>query len=149
MSILIYASSPLKGLEYMNDDPSEVDVIYAKVAPVASDNKSVDILQAIANKLMKTFADSGLSKKQFDTVKLHATVMNSLMRQDPSGTSNAIRKNNNQLADRERESFDARNVLKEFGDFDFGCYKLSEIHLSVRFSTSKSGYYDYVSKINL
>ena len=139
----------IKGLEYMNDDPSEVDVIYAKVNPIDSDGKSLDLIQTISNKLMKKFVESGLSKKQYDSVKLHATVMNSLMRHDPSGTSTAVRKANNKLADRERESFDARNVLKQFGDFDFGYFKLDEIHLSVRFSTSNSGYYEYVSKINL
>ena len=130
----------IKGLEYMNDDPSMADVIYAKVNPVSNDTKSLDILQSISDKLMNTFVQAGLSKRQYDVVKLHATVINTLMRKDQSNSANQ---------DKERESFDARNVLKEFGDFDFGYYTLKEIHLSVRFSSNNTGYYEYVSKIGL
>jgi len=130
----------IRGLEYMNDDPSNVDVLYAQVRQTGQDS-----IQKIADSLMETFISSGLSKKQFDRVKLHATVMNSLLRQDPSGTTEPTSKSEN----KNRESFDARNILKYFGDFDFGWYDLEEIHLSLRFSSGHNGYYECVRKITL
>jgi activating signal cointegrator complex subunit 1 len=139
----------IKGLEYMNDDPSEVDVLYAKVEPISDEASSLEnsAIQKISDALMQKFVASGLSKKQYDRVKLHATIMNSLMTTDPSGTSTVTRKAN-KLADRDRESFDARNILKLFGDFDFGTYVLNEIHLSIRYSSGSDGFYDHVSKIS-
>jgi activating signal cointegrator complex subunit 1 len=140
----------IRGLEYMNDDPSEVDVLYAKIVDTETSNACPSRIQSIANKLMEKFVDSGLSKRQYDKVKLHATVMNSLMRQDSSGMSSARMTSNNKFVDRDRESFDARNILKLFGDFDFGIYTLNEIHLSLRFSASnQDGYYECIAKINL
>jgi activating signal cointegrator complex subunit 1 len=130
----------LRGLEYMNDDPSKVDVLYAKVKQTNGENS----IQHIANHLMNKFCDAGLSKKQYDNVKLHATVMNTLKRQD----NNCAIKTNVE-APKERESFDARNILKLFGDYDFGSYELEEIHLSLRFSIASNGYYECISKIKL
>lgn len=49
----------------------------------------------------------------------------------------------------ERESFDARNILAKFGDFDFGTYDLDEIHLSLRYSLAPDGYYECIHKIRL
>ena len=53
----------------MNDDPSEVDVLYARVQPVRSSSPSNadysdEPVQQIADGLMKRFVDSGLAKKQ-------------------------------------------------------------------------------------
>jgi len=39
----------------------------------------------IADQLMERFVASGLMLKEWDRVKLHATVMNTLFRKDPSG----------------------------------------------------------------
>ena len=128
----------IRGLEYMNDDPSSVDVLYAQVKQAGQDTT-----QKIADHLMEAFISSGLSKKQFDRVKLHATVMNSLLRQDPSGTIEPTANSEN----KNRESFDARNILKHFGDYDFGWFDLDEIHLSLRFSSAHNGYYECVKNI--
>ena len=130
----------IRGLEYMNDDPSSVDVLYAKVV---SESRPSPI-QTIADDLMNKLCDSGLSKKQYNSeqVKLHATVINSLKRQDNSCSAEPTTK-------KERESFDARNILKHFGDYDFGHYVLNEIHLSLRFSVAPNGYYECVHKIKL
>lgn len=130
----------IKGLEYMNDDPSNVDVLYAQVKPVSQTEQNP--IQLIADHLMEKFISSGLSKRQFDKVKLHATVMNTLLRQDPSGTSEP-----NRDQTKNRESFDARQILKHFGAYDFGVYDLNEIHLSLRYSTARDGYYECVAKI--
>lgn len=132
----------IKGLEYMNDDPSSVDVLYAQIKPLDLKSSNENPVQMIADNLMEKFVSSGLSKKQYDRVKLHATVMNSLMRQDPSGSTEPGREQS-----KDRESFDARNILKLFGDYEFGIYDLNEIHLSLRFSAAHDGYYECVSKI--
>lgn len=42
-------------------------------------------LQLIADKLLDRFVTSGLMMKEWDRVKLHATVMNTLFRKDPNG----------------------------------------------------------------
>lgn len=126
----------IRGLEYMNDDPGSVDVLYAKVRQVDNANA----IQDIADDLMKRFTDAGLCKRQYDSVKIHATVMNTLKRADnrPDATVKA-----------ERESFDARNILAKFGDYDFGTYDLEEIHLSLRYSVASDGYYECIHKIRL
>jgi len=143
----------IKGLEYMNDDPSQADVIYAKVCQAQTSPNSLDLLQQIADRLMNKFVEAGLAKKQYDRVKLHVTVINSLMRKESQQNAvEAASMSQSQSGgdqNKERVSFDARNVLKQFGDFDFGVYTLREIHLSVRFTTNaNTGYYDYVSKVN-
>ncbi|KAE8591036.1 hypothetical protein XENTR_v10018287 [Xenopus tropicalis] len=69
------------GIEYMNDDPAMVDVLYAKVEMKDGSER----LQLIADRLMQRFVSSGLMLKEWDRVKLHATVMNTLFRRDPLG----------------------------------------------------------------
>ena len=97
-------------------------------------------IQQIADDLMNRFSEAGLCKRQYDAVKIHATVMNTLKRLDnrPDATVKV-----------ERESFDARNILDRFGDFDFGTYDLQEIHLSLRYSVAANGYYECIHKIRL
>ncbi|XP_060624809.2 activating signal cointegrator 1 complex subunit 1 [Anolis sagrei] len=123
------------GIEYMNDDPAMIDVLYAKVRTKDGSNK----LQLIADRLMEQFVTSGLMMKEWDRVKLHATVMNTLFRKDPSAEEQ-----NNRTAGRaskERESFDGRKILKLFENFCFGEVQLNSVFLSQRFSTDSSGYY--------
>lgn len=126
----------------MNDDPSEVDVLYAKVEPVS--DSSTNPIQTIADGLLNRFVEAGLSKRQFDRVKLHVTIMHSLLRQDTSGPEVE-----HSEEDKKRKSFDARNILAKFGDFDFGTYRLAEVHLSLRYSSGPDGYYKCISKIDL
>ena len=68
----------LRGLEYMNDAPTEVDVLYAQLAQ--GHNK--DRLQLLADGLVERFVDAGLLRREFDSVKLHVTLMNTF-RRDP------------------------------------------------------------------
>ncbi len=65
------------GLEIMNDDPSEVDVVYAKVS-----SSPDDVLQRLAEGLVDRFVASGLMSRQYDRVKVHLTLLNSLFRTD-------------------------------------------------------------------
>lgn len=59
----------VNSLAYMNDDPTSVDVLYAKVVS--------EPLQRIADQLMEYFVAKGLVQRQYDHVKLHATLINS------------------------------------------------------------------------
>ncbi|XP_054740594.1 activating signal cointegrator 1 complex subunit 1 [Anastrepha obliqua] len=111
----------VRGLEIMNDDPSAVRVLYACIeAPE---------LQKFANSAMQPFLRSGLGvdDHERDAVKLHMTVMN-----------NRYRK---QIDDKAAGAFDAREILKRFGDYDFGKVECSEVHLCALHSSEKGAFY--------
>ncbi|CAG5905098.1 unnamed protein product [Menidia menidia] len=59
----------VKGIEYMNDDPAMVDVLYAKV----NVKDGSDRLQVIADRLVEHFVSAGLMVREWDRVKLHGT----------------------------------------------------------------------------
>jgi activating signal cointegrator complex subunit 1 len=125
----------LKGLESMNDDPSDVHVLYAKV-----DLVNQNFMQELSDRLMKKFVDAGLSKKKYDRVKLHATVMNT-RRQLKQQESNDKRTR--------RVSFDAREIFKLYGDYDFGEYLVKEINLSIMGKNGSDGFHERVSRIKI
>ena len=87
----------ISGLEIMNDDPSDVDVLYGKI--VDKTGKLQSIVDAIGmyqfvqvtfyfnhyiswNCPAEKFVQSGLMKREYDRVKLHATLLNTLFRKD-------------------------------------------------------------------
>jgi len=100
---LVLEDKPLKiqvkGIEYMNDDPAEVDVLYAKVFSQAGSNRK---LQNLADQLVEEFVSAGIMNKDYSSVKLHVTVMNSIFNRSYA-TTNSRKK---------RETFDARMILK-------------------------------------
>uniref|UniRef100_A0A8C9F609 Activating signal cointegrator 1 complex subunit 1 n=1 Tax=Pavo cristatus TaxID=9049 RepID=A0A8C9F609_PAVCR len=96
------------GVEYMNDDPAMMDVLYAKVHMKDGSDK----LQVIADQLVERFVASGLMLREWDRVKLHATVMNTLFRKDPSGAEERSSTVTGKSSFKERESFNGRNILK-------------------------------------
>ncbi|KAH8416087.1 hypothetical protein KR222_008028 [Zaprionus bogoriensis] len=103
----------VKGLEIMNDDPSWTRVVYARVESPE--------LQQLANKIVDHYRPLGLlgnSEANKVSVKLHMTILNSRYRSDESSSSSA-------------KEFDAREILKRYGDFDFGTAECSELHLCV------------------
>ncbi|KAI7797134.1 activating signal cointegrator 1 complex subunit 1 [Triplophysa rosa] len=130
----------VRGIEYMNDDPSMVDVLYAKVSAKDGSKK----LQQIADRLVECFVSAGLMEREWDQVKIHGTVMNTLFRKDPSAEA---KRTQGKLNGKDREAFDARNILKEFGEFYFGAFDLKCVHLSQRFSTDCTGYYSSAGQI--
>ncbi|XP_053685087.1 activating signal cointegrator 1 complex subunit 1 [Sabethes cyaneus] len=130
----------IRGLEYMNDDPHAVDVLYAKVESEA--------LQQIADELMQRFVSSGLVQKKYDRVKLHVTLINSLFRDGGSGAM-AGGGGEEEPRSNARVTFDATTILREFGHYDFGAQKVSDIHLSQRYSTACDGYYEATGQIKL
>lgn len=119
----------LVGLDYMNDDPSAVDVLYAKVV---SEN-----LQEISNGIAEYFSSRGFMQMKNDHVKLHVTLINSLFRE-----SRAKDQGN-------RTKFDASEILKKYKDFYFGDINIKEIHLSQRFSKASNGYYEATGILKL
>lgn len=135
----------MEGIEYMNDDPGMVDVLYAKVHMKDGSNR----LQELVDRVLERFQASGLIVKEWNSVKLHATVMNTLFRKDP----NAEGRYNLYTADgkyifKERESFDGRNILKLFENFYFGTLKLNSIHISQRFTVDSFGNYASCGQID-
>ena len=66
----------MQGIEYMNDDPGRVDVLYAKCIDPC------DRLQKIADHVVQTFVDCDLMERQYERVKIHATLMNTLFRME-------------------------------------------------------------------
>ncbi|XP_067828539.1 activating signal cointegrator 1 complex subunit 1 isoform X2 [Heptranchias perlo] len=133
----------VEGIEYMNDDPSMVDILYGKIRM----KNGTDKLQLIVDGLMERFVASGLMGQEWDRVKLHATLMNTLFRRDPTVED----RNNTSLGKqnlRERESFDARNVLKKCENYHFGEVELNTVHISQRFSADSSGFYSSSGVIN-
>ncbi|XP_064640403.1 activating signal cointegrator 1 complex subunit 1-like isoform X2 [Lineus longissimus] len=134
----------IQGLEYMNDDPNAVDVLYAKVE---LEDES-DRLQILCDRLVDKFVSSGLMHRDSDRVKIHVTVMNTMFRKDPSGAVIQA-KSGQRGATKERVSFDASNVLRLFGNYSFGQLVIGQLHLSQRYSTSCDGYYQAAAVIDL
>ncbi|XP_021253801.1 activating signal cointegrator 1 complex subunit 1 isoform X3 [Numida meleagris] len=133
------------GVEYMNDDPAMMDVLYAKVHMKDGSDK----LQAIADQLVERFVASGLMLREWDRVKLHATVMNTLFRKDPSGAEERSNTVTGKSSFKERESFNGRNVLKLFENFSFGEAQLDAVLLSQRYSSDASRYYGTAGQLAL
>lgn len=124
----------LAGLDYMNDDPSAVDVLYAKV--ISED------LQEISNGIAEYFASRGFMQTKGESVKLHVTLINSLFRDNDDAF---ISTTDGQSRDKEkvtRVTFDASKILKKHKDYYFGEVAIKEIHLSQRYSKSTNGYYE-------
>ncbi|XP_061561954.1 activating signal cointegrator 1 complex subunit 1 [Phycodurus eques] len=129
------------GVEYMNDDPGMVDVLYAKVNVKDGSDK----LQVIADRLVEYFVSKGQMAREWDRVKLHGTVMNTLFRKDTTvkEASGSGRQGTN-----EREAFDARKILKIFGAYHFGELDLNTVSLSQRYSAGCTGYYASAGSIS-
>uniref|UniRef100_A0A8V0ZL86 Activating signal cointegrator 1 complex subunit 1 n=2 Tax=Gallus gallus TaxID=9031 RepID=A0A8V0ZL86_CHICK len=138
-------SVEVAGVEYMNDDPAMMDVLYAKVHMKDGSDK----LQVIADQLVEKFVASGLMLREWDRVKLHATVMNTLFRKDPSGAEERSSTVSGKSSFKERESFNGRNILKLFENFSFGEVQLDAVLLSQRYSSDASGYYGTAGRLLL
>merc|ERR1712066_173945 len=119
----------IEGLEIMNDDPADVDVLYGKVRDDSG------ILQRIVDDLVEEFVNSGLMRREHDRVKLHVTLLNTLFRRDQGDPGDRDTK--------QRESFDGRSLLERFSEARLGQVELSEVHLSQRRAgrRTNSGYY--------
>ncbi|NP_001356028.1 activating signal cointegrator 1 complex subunit 1 isoform 8 [Homo sapiens] len=106
-------------------------------------------LQELVDRVLERFQASGLIVKEWNSVKLHATVMNTLFRKDPNaeGRYNLYTAEGKYIF-KERESFDGRNILKLFENFYFGSLKLNSIHISQRFTVDSFGNYASCGQID-
>ncbi|XP_068217797.1 activating signal cointegrator 1 complex subunit 1-like isoform X1 [Palaemon carinicauda] len=125
----------MKGVEYMNDDPNEVDVLYGQVHALSWGLS----LQTIVDSLVDQFVNAGVVIRQHERVKLHVTLMNTLFRQEKEGIT--------ENRGKERESFAAKQILEEFKDYIFGEVEIKEIHLSLRHTTANNGFYSASARI--
>nr|CAI5854510.1 unnamed protein product [Callosobruchus analis] len=120
----------VEGVEIMNDDPSEVNVLYGKVH--MSNNEETSKMQEISDRIADYYYKSGLARRQYDRVKLHATLMNTTFRN----------------VEEKRENFDATNIMKNYATYHFGSIPFQGIHLSIRY-TGKDDYYEHAIIINV
>lgn len=111
----------------MNDDPGEVDVLYAKVHPVDETND----VQSLVNELVEILISEGYLRKQYDHVKLHATVMNTLFRDSDRETGRK----------KKRITFDAQPILELFSDFFFGDIDVESLDVCIRKTFDCDGFY--------
>ncbi|XP_071798171.1 activating signal cointegrator 1 complex subunit 1-like isoform X2 [Asterias amurensis] len=137
----------LKGLEYMNDDPGKVDVLYAKAELKDGSNK----LQLICDSVAESFTRAGLMQKEYERVKVHITLINTIFRKEPDAEDGSRRGKGKRdgEGDRVRESIDASRILQEFGDYSFGDCLINTIHISQRGSYGVDGYYLPVGSVTL
>jgi len=127
----------------MNDDPTSVDVVYVKVT---DDGKC---LQEVCKYLVDIFCLSGLAPPQDRDVKLHATFINTKLREesrnaeegrddkrDARGARDGKRDErgarDGRREEKERLAIDAAPIFASFGDLDLGSCKATGIHLSHR-----------------
>ena len=68
-------------------------------------------LQMLSDRLVDKFVSANLMQRQYERVKLHITVMNTLFRKDPSGAS-APQQRNPRGPVKDRESFNASSILQ-------------------------------------
>ncbi|CAH0725945.1 unnamed protein product, partial [Brenthis ino] len=124
----------LKGISYMNDDPKQTHVLYARVEEA---NAPAGLLQRMVDAIVQHFYRAGLMEKEFgrDSVKMHVTLMNSKYKAEKKDLEEDSPRR------RPRESFDASQILERFSDYDFGVTQLNDIHLSQRHCMGPDGYY--------
>ncbi|KAI3773357.1 hypothetical protein L1987_47884 [Smallanthus sonchifolius] len=113
-------SIKLKGLACFNDSFDKVHILYAPVEVVGGDGR---LLRA-CNIITDAFINSGLVlvENTRHTLKLHATVMNTIYRN-------------------RAYPFDAGRIVEKYGSEAWGECSISEIHLSERFVYDENGYY--------
>jgi len=128
----------LQGVEYMNDDPGEIDVLYAKVDTLDTSNH----FQSFVDELVSTLVSAGYLKKQYDAVKLHATVINSLFRYDQSAQDNSGEK-------KKRITFDGKSILEQFSNYYFGELHIKSLDICIRKTFDADGLYKVATSLPL
>ncbi|XP_022149236.1 uncharacterized protein LOC111017681 isoform X3 [Momordica charantia] len=122
----------LKGLDCMRGSLAKARVLYAPVEEIGDDGRLLRACQVITD----AFTEAGLvlEKDAKQKLKLHATVMNA-----------RHRKRNKRK--KKSDSFDAREILKQYGSKEWGVYHIREAHLSQRFAFDETGYYHCCASI--
>ncbi|XP_015600508.1 activating signal cointegrator 1 complex subunit 1 isoform X2 [Cephus cinctus] len=126
-------SIKLQGVECMNDDPSDVNVLYTKI------QTKDDNLNKLVDEIYEYFYQTGLTRREYKTIKLHMTIMNSAFKF----------KGETQPSYKKRKSFDATEIIKAHKDTYFGEVNLESIHLSQRGTSTEDHYYRASAEMNL
>lgn len=117
----------LQGLNYMNDDPTEVHVVYLELEK----NAAFARLQQVIQLVNASFIEASLATERdvAHNEKLHATILNSKWRAAPNtGTTG---RSGGGGAVPPRQAFNAVDVFKKFGQIKLGTHKLQRLDLSV------------------
>ncbi|XP_024398767.1 uncharacterized protein [Physcomitrium patens] len=119
----------LRGVDCMKGNPAKAHVLYADVEPNDQAGRLIKASQVIT----EAFTEAGLvmDKDQTQTLKLHATLMNTTQR--AGGESGKRYK--------KRIPFDATEIMEKYKEHQWGEYHISEVHLSQRFVYDTNGYY--------
>lgn len=83
---------------------------------------------------------AGLIQRQHDSVKLHVTLINTLFRK---------RDEEEQQLQQIRKTFDARSILQKYAAYSFGKQKVTEIHLSLRYSTACDQFFEATALLKI
>ncbi|CDY63820.1 BnaC01g44570D [Brassica napus] len=111
----------LEGLSSMNGSLEKTRVLYAPVEEVGDEGR---LLRAYT--IIDAFANAGFAGRDAKLhLKLHVTLMNTTYRRD----------------ERKSNTFDAREIHKEFGGKDWGEYLIREAQISKRFWYDADGYF--------
>lgn len=86
---------------------------------------------------------TGLMQRQYDHVKMHVTLINTIFRKKDENEENRRAMPN------ARQTFDAREILRKYGNFNFGSQEVTEIHLSLRHSKACDGFYEATATIGI
>ncbi|CAL1684825.1 unnamed protein product [Lasius platythorax] len=116
----------LQGVACMNDDPTEVKVLFAQIT-------RNEKLQELVDKIADYFVDIGIMEKEYETIKLHATLMNTSFKHDYHAKF--------------KEKFDASEILKVYKDTLFGETLFNQIDISELHTATKGNYYNAIISI--
>ncbi|KRY57870.1 Activating signal cointegrator 1 complex subunit 1 [Trichinella britovi] len=138
-------SCRLHGIEIMNDDPANVNVLYGKVE--FDSVEELDRFQQFVDKVCEHFETSGLLINKFEHVKLHVTLLNNVFQHGSDSEEMSDKIGDGETNKQRRVPFDARKILKLFADFDFGIQPSLSLHLSQRYAFESNGYYQCTDRI--
>eukprot|EP00667_Euglena_gracilis_P006368 EG_transcript_6422 len=133
----------LKGLNYMNDDPAEVHVLYLQVGKNGLEEKILRLVEHVS----QLFIQAGLATANEieHNEKLHATLMNSKWRAAPEAPAPTGDEEDKPAARPparvERVPFDIRPIMAEFEAVDVGTFPLRTLDLSRLGPKAASGYW--------
>ncbi|KAI8992539.1 AKAP7 2'5' RNA ligase-like domain-containing protein [Pilobolus umbonatus] len=121
----------LSKLSTMQPSPAKAHVLYIDPEDV-SENK---VLKELCTSLINKMIEAGVMVAEDRPLKLHATLIN---------TSNRVSDKKNS-----REPFDARPILKEFKNIDFGTVILDKLHIMKMGRTGPGKTYQSEGSISL
>ncbi|RZF44333.1 hypothetical protein LSTR_LSTR006883 [Laodelphax striatellus] len=116
----------ISGVDVLNNDPKKARVVFGKV-----DRSDHELWQTLCDSVVDYFTKAGIIQKEYDQVKMHITLMNTIFRRKSSVKE--VRKN--------RRPIDVSSIIKEYENYDFGITTVDSLHLSDMRAVSSSGYY--------